>query len=71
MEDHGGTNIHIKHDYKCEEPSPSTTTEFNVDNIVYQEKTTTEAGEHVPVQLDNEVQSNTAVRFKSILFSFN
>ncbi|XP_013147772.1 PREDICTED: uncharacterized protein LOC106110476 [Papilio polytes] len=60
LEDHGGTNIHIKDDYKCEEPSPSTTTEFNVDNIVYQEKTTTEAGEHVPVQLDNEVQSNTA-----------
>ncbi|KPJ01501.1 Putative cysteine proteinase CG12163 [Papilio xuthus] len=62
LEDNGGSEIHINDDYKCEAPPPSTTTEFNVDSIVSQEKsTTTEDGtEHLPVQLDNEVQSNTA-----------
>ncbi|XP_045537870.1 uncharacterized protein LOC106716117 isoform X5 [Papilio machaon] len=62
LEDTGGSDIHIKDDYNCEPPPPSTTTEFNVDSIVSQEKsTTTEDGiEHLPVQLDNEVQTNTA-----------
>ncbi|CAG4931078.1 unnamed protein product [Parnassius apollo] len=66
LEDLGDNRIGIQdHDYQCEiyEPQLNSGT-FNIDDVVSQEQgnTTPESGlDYQPVQLDNEVQSNTEV----------
>ncbi|XP_068619318.1 uncharacterized protein [Battus philenor] len=63
LEDRGDDGISIHNDYQCESLPQSTTGIFNVDDIVSQDQSTTTTDpsfEYQPVQLDNEVQSNTA-----------
>lgn len=66
LEDHGDNNISIQNNaYHCDkfDNQPSSGS-LNVENVALQEQgtTTSEPGvNYQPVQLDNEVQSNTAV----------